>query len=172
MLSSGKNSGANFGLFPIIIRIREVRVLFIGQYSHNVDAKGRVSMPSKFRENTEGETFFVTKGTEKCLFVYSSSEWAKFADNLAKLPITTNPQAGKFARFFLSGAVECEVDKLGRINIPQYLREYAGIEKDVRVIGVRSRAEIWDAKTWDEYQNNDINIGEVLENMNAIGMDF
>ena len=146
--------------------------MFIGQYSHNVDAKGRMIMPAKFRQGTEGETFFVTKGTEKCLFVYSKEEWSKFEENLSQLPITTNPQAGAFARFFLSGAVECEVDKLGRINIPQYLREYAGLEKDVKVIGVRSRAEIWDNAAWEKYQATSITLDNVLSSMSSIGMDF
>ena len=149
-----------------------VRALFIGEYSHNVDAKGRMSMPSKFRRDEAGEIFYVTRGTEKCLFVYSREEWAKFEEKLSALPITTNPQASAFARFFLSGAVECEVDKLGRINIPGYLREYAGIVKDVKVIGVRSRVEIWDAEQWSKYQAEAINLENVMANMSSIGMDF
>ncbi len=146
--------------------------MFIGEYSHNIDAKGRMIMPSKFRQDELGEVFYVTKGTEKCLFVYSRDEWAKFEEKLAGLPITTNPQAGAFVRFFLSGAAECEVDKLGRINIPAYLREYANIEKDVKVLGARSRIEIWDAKTWDDYCEKEITLENVLENMGSIGMDF
>lgn len=119
--------------------------MFIGEYSHNIDAKGRMILPAKFRKGDLGEIFYVTKGTEQCLFVYSREEWAKFEEKLASLPITTNPQAGAFMRFFLSGAAECEVDKLGRINIPAHLREYAHLEKDVKVLGVRSRIEIWDS---------------------------
>ena len=146
--------------------------MFIGEYSHNIDAKGRMIMPSKFRQDELGEVFYVTKGTEKCLFVYSRDEWAKFEEKLAGLPITTNPQAGAFVRVFLSGAGECEVDKVGRINIPAYLREYANIEKDVKVLGARSRIEIWDAKTWDDYCEKEITLENVLENMGSIGMDF
>ena len=146
--------------------------MFIGEYSHNIDAKGRMIVPSKFRKDELGEIFYVTKGTEKCLFVYSRDEWAKFEEKLSSLPITTNPQAGAFARFFLSGAVECEVDKLGRINIPLYLREYANIEKDVKVLGVRSRMEIWDSKTWSEYFEKEITLENVLDSMGSIGMDF
>jgi len=146
--------------------------LFIGEYSHNIDAKGRMIVPSKFRKDELGEIFYVTKGTEKCLFVYSRDEWAKFEEKLSSLPITTNPQAGAFARFFLSGAVECEVDKLGRINIPLYLREYANIEKDVKVLGVRSRIEIWDSNTWSEYCDKEITLENVLDSMGSIGMDF
>lgn len=146
--------------------------MFIGEYSHNIDAKGRMILPSKFRKEELGEIFYVTKGTEKCLFVYSREEWAKFEENLSSLPITTNRKAGDFVRFFLSGAAECEVDKLGRINIPQYLRDYAGIEKDVKVLGVRSRIEIWDAQTWSEHCDNEITLDQVIESMGSIGMDF
>lgn len=146
--------------------------MFIGEYTHNIDAKGRMIMPSKFRKGDLGEVFYVTKGTEKCLFVYSRDEWEKFEEKLSSLPITTNASAGAFVRFFLSGAAECEVDKLGRINIPQYLREYAGIEKDVRILGVRSRIEIWDATHWDTYCKEKITLENVLDNMGSIGMDF
>lgn len=149
-----------------------MRCLFIGEYSHNIDAKGRMIMPSKFRKDELGEIFYVTKGTEKCLFVYSREEWAKFEESLASLPITTNPKAGAFVRFFLSGAAECEVDKLGRINIPAYLREYAGLEKDVKVLGVRSRIEIWDTKAWNTYCDKEITLEQVVESMGSIGMDF
>lgn len=146
--------------------------MFIGEYSHNIDAKGRLSIPSKFRKDEAGEVFYVTKGTEKCLFVYSREEWTKFADELSNLAITTNRQAGAFARFFLSGAAECEVDKLGRINIPSYLREYAGLTKDVKILGVRSRVEIWDAQTWENYCQEEITLDHVISSMGSIGMDF
>lgn len=146
--------------------------MFIGTYSHSIDAKGRMIMPSKFRKNESGETFYVTKGTEKCLFVYSREEWAKFEEKIGALPITTNKSAADFVRYFLSGAAECEVDKLGRINIPQHLRQHAGLEKDVKVLGARSRIEIWDSDTWNKYYETDITLDSVLENMGSIGMDF
>lgn len=146
--------------------------MFIGEYSHNIDAKGRMILPAKFRKGELGEIFYVTKGTEKCLFVYSREEWAKFEEKLASLPITTNPQAGAFMRFFLSGAAECEVDKLGRINIPAHLREYAHLEKDVKVLGVRSRIEIWDSAAWSEYCEKEITLDHVISSMGSIGMDF
>lgn len=146
--------------------------MFIGEYSHNIDTKGRMILPAKFRNGEPGETFYVTKGTEKCLFVYSREEWAKFEEQLASLPITTNPQAGAFMRFFLSGAAECETDKLGRINLPTNLRAYAGLEKDVKVLGVRSRLEIWDAATWNEYCEKEITLDQVVSSMGSIGMDF
>ena len=146
--------------------------MFIGEYAHSVDAKGRMIMPAKFRQNELGEVFYVTKGTEDCLFVYSKEEWEKFSENLASLPITTNPQAAAFVRFFLSGAAECELDKLGRINIPAHLREHAGITKDVKVLGVRSRVEIWDAGKWEEYKDKNITLENVTMNMGSIGMDF
>lgn len=129
-------------------------------------------MPSKFRKDEVGEVFYITKGTEKCLFVYPRDEWAKFEEKLAALPITTNAEASAFVRFFLSGAAECEVDKLGRINIPAHLREYAGITKDVKVLGVRSRIEVWDAQTWENYCAERITLENVISNMGSIGMDF
>lgn len=146
--------------------------MFIGEYSHNIDAKGRMILPAKFRKGDLGEIFYVTKGTEKCLFVYSREEWAKFEENLASLPITTNPQAGAFMRFFTSGAAECEVDKLGRINIPAPLREYAHLEKDVKVLGVRSRIEIWNSDEWRKYCEREITLDNVISSMGSIGMDF
>lgn len=146
--------------------------MFIGEYSHSIDAKGRMIMPSKFRKDELGEIFYVTKGTEQCLFIYSREEWAKFEEKLAGLPITTNPEASAFARFFLSGAAECEVDKLGRINIPANLREYAGLTKDVKVLGVRSRIEVWDASSWETYCTEKITLDNVISSMGSIGMDF
>ncbi len=146
--------------------------MFIGEYNHNIDAKGRMIMPSKFRKDDLGEVFYVTRGTEKCLFLYPRDEWAKFEEELAALPITTSPKAGAFARFFLSGAAECEVDKLGRINIPLHLREHAGLVKDVKVLGVRSRIEVWDTKTWEAYCSEKITLDNVISSMGSIGMDF
>lgn len=146
--------------------------MYIGEYSHSVDQKGRMILPSRFRKDDLGEIFYVTKGTERCLFVYPSDEWAKFEEKLSTLPITTNPEAAAFARFFLSGAAVCEVDKQGRINIPNHLIEYAGLKKDVKVIGVRSRIEVWDCETWKTYCDEEISLENVLSNMSSIGMDF
>ena len=115
--------------------------MFIGEYSHTIDAKGRLIVPSKFREQL-GDEFVVTKGLDGCLFVYENSEWKSFEEKLHALPLT-NANARKFSRFFLAGACACEVDRQGRILIPSVLREFAKLEKDVVLVGVGSRIEIW-----------------------------
>ena len=146
--------------------------LFMGTYKHTVDAKGRVSMPAKFRTGEEGEGFFVTRGLDGCLFVYSREEWTKFFDKLSELPSTTNKMARDVLRYFTANVHECDVDKLGRINIPQNLREMAGLVKDVTIIGARNRMEIWDTATWETYQAEQISEEMVLESMDSLGMQF
>ena len=115
--------------------------MFMGEYNHTIDAKGRLIIPSKFREIL-GDAFVVTKGLDGCLFVYDNEEWKRFEEKLRSLPIT-NKEARQFVRFFLAGATEAEVDKQGRILIPNVLREFAEITKDVVLVGVGSRIEIW-----------------------------
>lgn len=127
--------------------------MLLGEYRHNVDIKGRVSVPSKFRGDL-GQTFVITKGLDNCLFMYSKQEWETFELKLKELPLT-NQDARSFVRFFFAGAAECEVDKQGRINIPQNLREYANIQKDVVIVGVATRAEIWDSENWNKYTSSD-----------------
>lgn len=127
--------------------------MLLGEYRHNVDVKGRVSVPSKFRGDL-GQTFVITKGLDNCLFMYSKQEWETFELKLKELPLT-NQDARSFVRFFFAGAAECEVDKQGRINIPQNLREYANIQKDVVIVGVATRAEIWNSENWDKYTSSD-----------------
>lgn len=140
---------------------------FCGEYSYNVDPKGRVGIPQKFREIL-GTRFIVTRGLDECLFVYPMEEWEKFSQQLKSLPIS-NPNARQFVRFFMSGAVECELDKQGRILIPQTLRNYVGITKEVVVTGVGQRAEIWDLKKWDEY-NSQLSSDEIATNMESLGI--
>lgn len=123
--------------------------MFMGEYQHTVDAKGRIIVPSKFRDEL-GEHFVVTKGLDKCLFAYPQSEWKVFEDKLKQLPIT-NADARKFVRYFFAGAVECELDNQGRIILPVNLREYAGLKKDVVSIGVNNRVEVWNKISWEEY---------------------
>ena len=135
---------------------------FSGEYQHSVDAKGRMIVPSKFRDLL-GETFMVTRGLDNCLFVYPKEAWEAFTQKLKQLPIS-NTNARQFVRFFLSGAVECELDKQGRILLPQNLRTYADISKDVAVIGVGERAEIWNSEQWKAY-NGSISPYEVASNM-------
>ena len=115
--------------------------MFMGEYNHTIDAKGRLIIPSKFREIL-GDVFVVTKGLDGCLFVYDNEEWKRFEEKLRALPIT-NKEARQFVRFFLAGAAEVEVDKQGRILLPNVLREFAQINKDVALLGVGSRIEIW-----------------------------
>ena len=114
--------------------------MFMGEYNHTIDAKGRLIVPSKFREIL-GDVFVVTKGLDGCLFVYDNEEWKRFEEKLRSLPIT-NKEARQFVRFFLAGATEAEVDKQGRILIPNVLREFAALTKDVVLVGVGSRIEI------------------------------
>lgn len=146
--------------------------MFIGAYDHSVDAKGRVSVPAKYRNGAEGEKFYVTKGTtDKCLFVYPEEEWKKICDKLEPLPTITNRKVTEFVRGFTSAAYECEVDKLGRINLPLKQREYAGIEKNVKILGVRNRFEIWDAEKWQR-KEEEFDFESMLETMSEIGLDF
>ena len=127
--------------------------MFLGEYQHSVDAKGRLIVPSKFRDGL-GESFVVTKGLDKCLFAYAKEEWKVFEDKLKQLPLT-NVGARRFVRSFFAGAIECEMDNQGRIMIPANLREYAELKKDVVSIGVNNRIEIWNRENWTEYNNED-----------------
>lgn len=125
--------------------------MFMGEYQHTIDAKGRLIMPAKFREDL-GEKFVITKGLDGCLFIYSQEEWNVLEEKLRNLPFT-RADARAFSRFFFSGATECELDKQGRILLPNNLRSYANLIKDVLIIGVSSRVEIWSKETWEEYNS-------------------
>ncbi len=143
--------------------------MFIGEYTHTVDVKGRLNIPSKFRE-TLGEKFFLTKGLDNCLFVFPEDEWVKFEEKLKTLPLT-NKNARAFGRIFFSGATECSIDKQGRINIPQNLRDHAQLIKDAIVIGVASRIEIWGRDAWDTYNNpENISYDDIAEQMADLGI--
>ena len=131
--------------------------MFIGEYSHTIDAKGRLIVPSRFREQL-GDEFVVTKGLDGCLFVYENSEWRSFEEKLHALPLT-NANARKFTRFFLAGASACEV----------VLREFAKLEKDVVLVGVGSRIEIWNKALWTEKNVYD-DMEEIAENMEGLGI--
>lgn len=121
--------------------------MFMGEYNHTIDAKGRLIIPSKFRE-VLGDEFVVTKGMDGCLFVFDNTEWQTFAEKLRSLPMI-DKDVRQFTRFFLAGAAAVEVDKQGRILIPSVLREFADITKDAVLIGVGSRIEIWSKDRWD-----------------------
>ncbi|MDE7312463.1 MAG: division/cell wall cluster transcriptional repressor MraZ [Eubacterium sp.] len=126
--------------------------MFMGEFNHTIDAKGRLIVPSKFREKL-GEEFVVTKGLDDCLFVYPLDEWAHIEEAFRKVPLT-NKKARDFVRFFFAGAASCEVDKQGRILLPANLRSYAGLEKEIVSAGVLNRVEIWDKEKWEK--SNDI----------------
>lgn len=143
--------------------------MFMGEYKHNIDIKGRIIVPSKFRDGL-GETFVITRGLDQCLFAYPIDEWHLLEEKLKKLPLTKK-DARAFTRFFFSGAVECEVDKQGRINIPASLRKYAGLDKECAVIGVSNRVEIWSDQAWTGYvEESEESFSEIAENM--LDIDF
>ena len=138
--------------------------MFMGEYHHNIDDKGRLIIPSKFR-NELGEKFIVTRGLEECLFVYSISEWNEIINKLKQLPFT-NKDARLFMRMFMSGATECELDKNGRINIPTTLAKYASLDKECVVIGVNERLEIWSSSKFDNFFNENIdNFSDIAVNL-------
>ena len=140
--------------------------MFMGEYNHTIDAKGRLIVPSKFREQL-GNEFVITKGLDGCLFVYSNEEWDNIEKSFRDKPLTSK-DARKFMRFFFAGACECGVDKQGRILIPNNLREYACIDKDVVSVGVFSRVEIWSKDKWLENSDYD-DMDEIAENMAELG---
>lgn len=141
--------------------------MFMGEFLHSIDTKGRIIVPSKFREEL-GTSFVLTRGLDKCLFAYPKQEWEILEGKLKKLPLTKK-DARAFTRFFFSGAVECEVDKQGRINIPANLRTYANLEKDCNVIGVSNRVELWASDHWNTYvEESEESFAEIAENL----MDF
>jgi MraZ protein len=149
--------------------MKEVRSLFIGEYRHSLDVKGRIIVPSKFRDGL-GDKFVLTKGLDGCLFAYSKEEWANFEEKIKTLPLT-NKDARAFIRFFFAGAVECEIDKQGRTLIPPMLREHAGLNKDLVIIGVSSRVEIWSQEKWDNYSEaEDLDADELAEKMALLGI--
>lgn len=141
--------------------------MFMGEYNHTIDAKGRLIIPSKFREIL-GDAFVVTKGLDGCLFVYDNEEWKCFEEKLRSLPIT-NKEARQFVRFFLAGATEAEVDKQGRILIPNVLREFAELTKDVVLVGVGSRIEIWGKERFEDSAVFD-DMDEIAEHMAELGL--
>ncbi len=128
--------------------------MFIGEYSHNIDAKGRLIIPSRFRDKLN-ETFIITRGLDKCLFVYTQEEWEKLVSVIRTLPFTKKKNRD-FQRFFLSGATECEIDKQGRVNIASTLVNYAELEKECVVVGVNERVEIWSKDQWDNFMDENV----------------
>lgn len=143
--------------------------MLIGEYAHSIDTKGRLIMPSKLKDDI-GEKFVITKGLDGCLFVYSQVEWKNFEDKLRSFPLT-NKDARALVRFFLAGAMECEIDKQGRFLITSNLRDFAGLSKDVVIIGVLNKIEIWSKEKWETYsQKENMEADEIAEKMANLGI--
>lgn len=141
--------------------------MFMSEYNHTIDAKGRLIIPSKFREIL-GEEFVVSKGMDGCLFVYANDDWNAFEQKLTSLPLI-NKEARQFARFFLAGAAQVELDKQGRILLPAALREFAGLDKDVVLVGVGSRIEIW-SKDKYEAAGEGLDMDDITAAMEGLGL--
>ena len=141
--------------------------MFMGEYNHTIDAKGRLIVPAKYREQL-GEAFVITRGLDGCLYIYDNEEWLKFEENLRALP--PNKDSRMLVRFFSAGAADVEVDKQGRILIPANLREAAGLNKDVVLAGVASRIEVWSKDKWDENVYDDME--DIAEKMADMGLSI
>ena len=142
---------------------------FMGEYNHTVDTKGRLIIPTKFRDGL-GTEFIVTKGLDGCLFVFPQEEWNTFEGKLRTLPLTQK-NARSFVRFFVSGATPLELDKQGRVLLPATLREFAGLDKDVVLAGALNRVEIWSKERWT--QNSDVgDMDEIAEQMAGLGLNI
>lgn len=143
--------------------------VFIGEYNHTIDDKGRLAIPVKFRQDL-AKGAVVTRGLDASLFLFPKEEWDKLAAKLANLPLgQSNTRA--FARLMLAGAMDVEVDKQGRIVLPEYLRQYAGIKKSVVLAGLYTRLELWDEEKWEEYKREtEKDVGAIAEKMGELGV--
>ena len=143
--------------------------MFIGEYAHNLDEKGRLAIPAKFRRDLS-KGAVVTRGLDNCLFLYTKTEWEKLAEKLATLPFSqSNSRA--FSRLMLAGAMDVEIDKQGRVVLPEYLREFAGLKKNVVLAGLYNRAEIWYKEKWKAYKTQtEANSNEIAEKMAELGV--
>lgn len=143
-----------------------------GEYSHNIDTKGRLIIPAKMRDDL-GEHFVITKGMENCLYIYPETEWAEFEQKLNNLPTTTDKKARAFAYFFQGSAIDGELDKQGRTLITSVLRDYAKLDKEVVFVGMGKRAEIWDKARWVEKNAEvELSIEEIASEMEAGGFSI
>jgi MraZ protein len=153
-------SGAKWGLWGKELSGR----MFMGEFQHSIDDKGRLIIPAKFRELL-GSSFVITRGLDQCLFVYPMNEWSILEQKLKSLPLMKS-DARAFTRFFFSGATECEWDKQGRVNLPGNLRQYAKLDKECVVLGVSNRVEIWSKDTWEAYfQQSEGAFNEIAEKL-------
>jgi len=143
--------------------------VFIGEFQHNIDQKGRMAIPVKFRDElTNGAV--VTRGIDKCLFIFTKSEWNELAEKISKLPLVqSNSRA--FARLMFAGAIDVEIDKQGRVLVSDYLRKYAGLSKQVVVAGVFNRLEVWDKSSWQDYKmKTEKESGDIAEKLSELGV--
>ncbi len=142
--------------------------MFIGEYSHNLDDKGRVAIPAKFRAMMKGGAV-VTRGLDDCLFLYTKKEWVELAGKLAKLPMNkANTRA--FSRLMLAGAMDVDFDGQGRIMLPEYLRKFAGLKKNITIAGLYNRLEIWDEAIWAKYKKGtEKKSADIAEALEALG---
>ncbi len=145
--------------------------MLMGEYHHNIDDKGRLTIPSKFRDDL-GEKFVVTRGLENCLFAYSLEDFQKIVAELQKIPFTKK-DARQFMRFFLSGATTVEFDKQGRINISSPLISYAELKKECIIIGTGDRLEIWSSNNWNDFfDSTKDNMSDIAENLFSNNIDL
>lgn len=143
--------------------------MFIGEYQHSIDHKGRIAIPVKFRPKL-AEGCVITRGLDNSLFIYTNSEWEKLADNLSKLPISQS-DARAFSRLMFSGAADLEIDKQGRIVIPSFLRSFAGLKSEVIICGLYNRLEVWDRVRWDEYKKeSEKESTDIAEHLGDLGV--
>lgn len=155
-LKSGENS-------------RSFNLMFIGEYKHSIDDKGRLAVPSKFRQELKGGAI-VTRGLDRCLFLFSAKEWEELAKKLIALPIAqANSRA--FIRLMLAGAMEVRLDNQGRILIPDYLRDYSNIQRQAIVAGLYNRIEIWDEENWKQYKDKtEASSDDIAEKLGELGI--
>lgn len=143
--------------------------MFIGEYSHIIDPKKRLAIPAKFRKDL-GKRAVLTRGLDNCLYLYSLKEWEKLAQKLAQLPIS-RADSRAFARLMLAGAMDVQIDSLGRILMPDYLKKYAGLDKKAVIAGLYNRIEIWDEQKWNKYKEQTTSQAEdIAEKMNELGI--
>ena len=143
--------------------------MFIGEYSHTIDKKKRVAIPSKFRKEL-GKRAVITRGLDNCLVMYPMKEWQTLAEKLGSLPATQVDARG-FARIMLAGAMDVNLDNLGRILIPDYLKNYAFLKKNVVITGIFNRLEVWDEKRWQEYKKKtEMAVGDMAERLKELGV--
>ncbi|OGY36919.1 MAG: cell division/cell wall cluster transcriptional repressor MraZ [Candidatus Andersenbacteria bacterium RIFCSPHIGHO2_12_FULL_45_11b] len=141
--------------------------MFIGQYNHTIDEKGRMSIPAKYRRDLQ-QGVVVTRGLDHCLFVYPKSEWEVMAEKLSRLPVSQK-KSRAFARLMLAGAMDADLDGQGRVMLPEYLRQYASVKKHVIVAGLYNRLEIWDEDAWREYRTKtELESDDIAESMNDL----